>query len=137
MSQCVCTFGRCKDWNMIHKKNTKCIHLELIPLLSLLMTFHTIAFPPKCITTDGAIFGSNIIGILEKCNDKGELLDNLRYGRGGNLYKDNPQVAMYTESLPNKWRWRLFRIGKIRVCIVLLSNLYSYSFCILLWEMRC
>lgn len=66
------------------------------------MTFHTIAFPPKCIITDGAIFGSNIIGILEKCNDKGELLDNLRYGRGGNLYKDNPQVAMYTESLPNK-----------------------------------
>ena len=56
-------------------------------------------FSPICITKDGGFLGSNIIGTLEKLNDKGELLEDLPYGRAPRLYKDNLQVATYIESL--------------------------------------
>jgi len=71
---------------------TKC---AVIPIRGFLKDW----FCPVCITKDGKIFGSNIGGRLEKRNHKGELLEFLNYGGGGELYCLNLQSAVYRESL--------------------------------------
>jgi len=71
---------------------TKCV---VIPIHDFLND----RFCPVCITKDGQIFGSNIGGRLEKRNHKGELLEFLNYGGGGELYYLDLRSAMYRESL--------------------------------------
>lgn len=56
-------------------------------------------FCPICTTKNGEIFGSNSGGRLEKRNHKGELLEFLNFGGGGELFCFNLQSAVYRESL--------------------------------------
>ncbi|ESW11390.1 hypothetical protein PHAVU_008G026000 [Phaseolus vulgaris] len=80
-----------KEYN-VQSSWTKCV---VIPINDFLNDH----FWPVCITKDGQIFGSNIGGRLEKRNHKGELLEFLKYGGGGELYYLNLRSALYRESL--------------------------------------